>query len=117
MSSVLVVEDDPLVTKVYKTMLAPWVSQIDIVNCGIEAVQQAQASSYDLIIMDYGLPDMNGIQAAEEIGDVAPIVMITAYDSLDLIRRCMSANIADVFVKPISDEIIRGLVNTYELSN
>lgn len=78
---VLLVEDDPQVTRALERLLrAEFRIRIDHVTTGQEAIACATGLSYDLLILDLGLPDLDGIDVARSIrgaGCVSPILVIT----------------------------------------
>ena len=60
---------------------------------GLEAVHQAEALQPDLILLDIGLPGLNGIEAARRIGELVPnarIIFLTQESSADLVREAFS---------------------------
>jgi len=60
---------------------------------GLEAVHQAEALQPDLILLDIGLPGLNGIEAARRIGKLAPnarIIFLTQESSADVVREAFS---------------------------
>lgn len=70
---------------------------------GAEAVGQLAHASPDLVLMDVEMPNMNGIEAARRIQQIrpTPVVLLTAYDSLDIISEARDAGIAAYLVKPL----------------
>ena len=60
---------------------------------GLEAVQKAQELKPDLILLDIGLPNLNGLEAASRIGQVAPgakILFVTQNSDKDVVRAALS---------------------------
>ena len=60
---------------------------------GFEAVRQAEALQPDLILLDIGLPGLNGIGAARRMGELAPnarIIFLTQESSTDMVREALS---------------------------
>jgi DNA-binding NarL/FixJ family response regulator len=60
---------------------------------GLDAVHQAEALQPDLILLDIGLPRLNGIEAARRIGDLAPnarIIFLTLDSSADVVQGALS---------------------------
>lgn len=69
---------------------------------GNEAVKLARELEPDVIIMDIKMPGMDGITAAEALGEerIAPIVMLTAFSQRDLVERARDAGVMGYLVKP-----------------
>jgi len=73
---------------------------------GAEAVDLLEHESFDLIIIDYQLPDMLGTDLLAWIGEkgiAAPCVMVTAYGTIDLAVEAMKAGAVDFFTKPLQN--------------
>ena len=63
------------------------------VSDGLEAVQKAEELQPELILLDIGLPNLNGLEAANRIRRVAPsskIVFVTQENSFDVVRAALS---------------------------
>ena len=63
------------------------------VTDGLEAVQKARDLQPDLILLDIGLPNLNGIEAARQISQVAPgskILILTLYADVEVVRAALS---------------------------
>jgi DNA-binding NarL/FixJ family response regulator len=92
---VLVVEDFPPFRQFIRSTL---VERADLqVICevadGLEAVQKAEELRPDLILLDIGLPTLNGIEAARQIRKLAPeskIIFLTQESSADVIQQAIS---------------------------
>ena len=69
---------------------------------GNEAVKLARELEPDVIIMDIKMPGLDGITAAEALGEerIAPIVMLTAFSQRDLVERARDAGVMGYLVKP-----------------
>ena len=60
---------------------------------GLEAVEKAQGLKPDLILLDIGLPKLNGIEAARRIQRLSPsskIIFLSQYNHLDIVRAALS---------------------------
>lgn len=81
MKKVLVVEDDPNISQLIQIHLRDLAYEIKVRNNGREAFMEANSASYDLIILDIMLPEMDGIaicQRLRALDNFTPILMITA---------------------------------------
>lgn len=78
---ILVVEDNPVNQMVTRRMLESLGHRVDIATDGREGVARARGDHYDLVLMDLQMPQMSGIEAAQEIrkaGGKAKIVALSA---------------------------------------
>lgn len=75
---------------------------VDWVRNGIDAVHQSKSSPYDLIILDVGLPDMDGWAALREIrkDQQTPVLFLTARDRVEDRVRGLELGADDYLVKP-----------------
>lgn len=100
---ILVVEDDPKLGALLEQGLGEEDLQVDLVKDGIEALAAALAGSYDLILLDYMLPRKSGVDVAIELraaGRTTPILMLTARDAPEDLRRAREAGINEIMGKP-----------------
>lgn len=106
-SSILVAEDDPPNRKVALLMLRRLGYEADAVGDGMEVLQALERRHYDLILMNIGMPKMDGITAAKNIRARWPvaeqpiIIAITAYLLPDGRDRCIAAGMNDYIIKPV----------------
>ncbi len=80
---------------------------------GVEAVALAKEHLPDLAILDVKMPEMDGITAAQEIIDIAPVLMLTAFSQRELVERARDAGAMAYVVKPFS---ISDLVPAIEIA-
>ena len=74
------------------------------------AIDVIKKNPPDLILLDIGLPDMNGIEALEKIKSLYPdilIIMITAYEDINYVISAMKLGAYDYIVKPIEMDSLR----------
>ncbi len=104
---VLVAEDNPINQRLIERMLQRRGLEVQLVGDGVEAVAQATSKTFDLILMDCQMPQMDGYQAAEQIRSRVrtdrhlPIVAITANAFLEDELRCRAAGMDEYLSKPI----------------
>ena len=111
---ILLADDNPTTQFLVKEVLSFWGHDITTVNNGREAVEQIQAASFDIVIMDMQMPEMNGeettrwIRANGGVSSTIPIIALTADAVLDNRKRYIAAGCNAVVTKPISwDELAR----------
>jgi len=101
---VLVVEDFAPFRKFVTSTLskAPVLQVIGEVSDGLEAVRKAEELKPDLILLDIGLPTLNGIDAARQIRKLSPesaIVFVSQESSADVMQEALSVGASGYVVK------------------
>ena len=124
---ILLVEDHDLHRLATRRTLVSWSNfvDVDIAENGLQAVDKAIKSSYDIILMDIQMPVLNGIEAAIKIRSKidVPILALTANESKQEQERCLMIGINDYLVKPVKpkqlfNRIMRQLyLHRKEISN
>ena len=71
---------------------------------GIQAIELAKEFQPDLAILDVKMPELDGISAAEQIIEIAPVLMLTAFSQKELVERARDAGVMAYVVKPFSIE-------------
>ena len=107
---ILVVEDDKEIQELYGYYLEEIGYRVDVAKDGEEAIEKCKCNQYDLAIIDYRLPGVNGNVVAAELSENNPgthILFITG--SYDLVHHLSSQNSKYyVLLKPVKvDEIIK----------
>jgi len=106
---VLIVEDDSSLGRGIQTALARWTHTSEWVADGIAALAAAKSTRFDVILLDLGLPGMDGLdvlRALRRAGDKTPVLVLTARDTLAS-RICgLDTGADDYLVKPFElDEL------------
>ncbi|MEM9801940.1 MAG: response regulator [Planctomycetota bacterium] len=109
---VLVVDDNPVNVRVARHILERKGLVVDDAANGLEAVERALNGSFDLILMDIQMPEMDGIEATRTLVDrwrregrmPSPIVALTAHTMDEHRWRCLDAGMADFLAKPLRSE-------------
>ena len=99
---VLVVEDDEEIAQVLQRSLRLEGYEVRIAGDGEEALDQSAAFNPDLVILDLGLPKLDGIEVARRLrsADDVPILMLTARDALESRVEGLDSGADDYLVKP-----------------
>jgi signal transduction histidine kinase/ActR/RegA family two-component response regulator len=101
---VLVAEDNRVNQRVISHLLEKLGCTVDLALNGRVAVQMAMAHSYDLILMDYHMPEMNGADATRAIratGRRLPIIALSASVMEWERERCIQSGMDDFLAKPV----------------
>jgi CheY-like chemotaxis protein/HPt (histidine-containing phosphotransfer) domain-containing protein len=104
---VLLAEDNPANQRFARLVLEQAGIAVDVAGTGREAVAAVQRSHYDLVLMDWRMPEMDGLAATTlirreppPVGHV-PIVALTANTVLDAPEVCLAAGMDAVLLKPV----------------
>ncbi|WP_018155753.1 ANTAR domain-containing response regulator [Demetria terragena] len=109
---ILVVEDEALIRMDLVEMLTEsGHTVVGEASNGEAAVVRARELEPDLILMDVKMPGLDGITAAERIGKVAPIVLLTAFSDDNLIDRARDAGVMAYVVKPFTMDDLRPAIS------
>ena len=102
---ILVAEDEALIRLDLVEMLAEAGHTVVAQAAdGEQAVSLAREHRPDIIIMDVKMPVLDGISAAEQIGNdkIAPVIMLTAFSQTELVERARDAGVMAYIVKPFT---------------
>lgn len=110
MSRILIVEDEERIAGFVAKGLRAAGYAVEIVGTGEEATALAQGTGFDLVILDVGLPGIDGFAVLEALrgsGDHVPVIMLTARGSLDDTVRGLEDGADDYIAKPFRfDELL-----------
>lgn len=104
---VLLAEANPLNQKVAMLMLGRLGYKADAVDSGPEVLDAFKKRSYDLVLMNIRLPEMDGLTTARKIRSLCPdwrqpwIIAFTAYICPGSRRTCLEAGMDDFMAKPV----------------
>ncbi|RMG46424.1 MAG: PAS domain S-box protein [Chloroflexi bacterium] len=115
---VLVAEDNEINQQVVLRLLQALGHQVTIVANGVEAVQKVQQQSFDVILMDVQMPEMDGEEATRRIRALGNqiqqprIIALTAYALADVRERCLAAGMDGFLTKPVRLQDLRNALST-----
>jgi PAS domain S-box-containing protein len=113
--SILLAEDNDVSLFLVSVLLAKQGHTVTAARTGREVLARYEQGTFDMILMDIQMPDLDGFQATAEIrksecvtGDHIPIVALTAHAIREDRERCLDAGMDDYLSKPISpDDLTR----------
>lgn len=107
MTSILVVEDEPGISSFVAKGLTSAGYNVTVVDKGTDAISGALGGDYSLIVLDIGLPDMDGFEVLEQIrgqGATLPIIVLTARSSVEDTVSGLEQGADDYMSKPFRFE-------------
>ncbi len=114
---ILLAEDSYVNQRLAEGLLTKWGHDVTVVNNGREAVSEVESGSFDLVLMDIQMPEMDGYQATSLIrkregptGQHIPIVAMTAHAMKGDREECLAAGMDDYVSKPIRQLELRRVV-------
>jgi signal transduction histidine kinase/FixJ family two-component response regulator len=107
---VLVVEDIALNQLLMKTLLDDFGFERDVADNGKIAIEKLKAKTYDIVLMDLQMPEMNGFETTEyirnEMNSKIPIIALTADVTTADLEKCNAAGMNDYLAKPIDEKLL-----------
>ncbi|MGD0953263.1 MAG: response regulator [Methanotrichaceae archaeon] len=120
-SRVLLAEDDELNRKVILAMLKHLGYSADTALNGIEVLLALKRKRYDLILMNVGLPEMDGMEVTRQIRRIFQngprIIAVTAYALPGMKQECLGAGMDDFIAKPFRIDELDAILRNCRLSN
>jgi len=117
---VLVVDDVEMNLKVAKSLLQLFELDIDTAMSGPEAIEKIQKKSYDMVLMDHLMPEMDGVEAARVIHSMDEgkykdlvIVALTANAGEDTKRELLEQGMQDFLSKPMDRNLLEQVLCTW----
>jgi two-component system NtrC family response regulator len=107
---ILIAEDEKPQRELLEGFLRKEGFEVDGVGSGREALQRLRESVYDIALIDYKMPELDGLQTLREIRRLSPelpVVMMTAYGTVETAVASMKEGALDYLTKPIDlDELL-----------
>jgi len=120
--SVLVAEDNPTNQEIAEAILEGAGISVEIANDGVQAIEAVQRKSFDAVLMDIQMPNMDGLEAAKKIRTLEskpevlsqihrlPIIAMTAHAMKGDEQKCLDAGMDGYVTKPVNqDQLFRVL--------
>lgn len=118
----LVVDDLPLAQKMVSETLASFGIHVDVADNGQQALNLIKHKNqtdtpYNLLLLDWKMPDINGSDVAKKLPDIAPAllnntVMLSAYDKHELMKTLQPLGILHYLEKPVSSDSLVEVLHT-----
>ena len=111
----LIVDDEYEILKALANYISKLCDEytVDTANCGADALEKVKEKPYELIITDYMMPTMDGLELAKAVREVSPetkVVLVTAYGSNELRSSVAELRLEGYIDKPFNMAQIREIV-------
>jgi two-component system CheB/CheR fusion protein len=107
---VLVAEDVALNQMLIKIILLEFGFEIDIAPNGLAVIEKLQSGSYDVVLMDLQMPEMNGFDSTayirNQLNSSVPIIALTADVTAADVKKCSEVGMDDYISKPIDEKLL-----------
>src|SRR5512143_3577250 len=116
---ILVVDDEPDIVTVLSKILEMAGHSVSKAYSGSEAVQMAKEEEPSLMLLDYMMPDINGLDVLRAVKEFSPdiyVVMVTGRGSEEVAATVMKAGASDYVIKPfVKDQILSVVRDTLKV--
>ncbi len=105
MNSVLIVDDDPLISRTLESHLSQKGFEVSVADSAEKALELVQHLSPDFILLDIRLPDIHGLEVLRQIKERDPkafVVVMTAYDDMKTTVEAIKSGAFEYLVKPLN---------------
>ena len=112
---ILLVEDEEDVREVLRKQLQQEGYEVIEAKTGSEALALAKRSSFDVLLADVMIPDVNGIELIQKVGhlDSSPVtIVMTGYGSIEMAVKAIKAGAFDFLQKPFSVELLSATIGS-----
>src|SRR5690349_15107077 len=110
MAAILLVEDDLTFSRILEGFLSKHGFQVTVCNKGKEALKVFQGRSFDLLLVDYRLPDLTGMDILFEIkktSSTVPVVIMTSFHDIRTAVKAIKSGAFEYITKPVNpDELL-----------
>lgn len=111
---ILIVDDEPEMRLAMSHALSRSGYDVESASNGIEALEKIKKDAFDAVITDIKMPEMSGMQVLEEVKKISPlipVIMVTAFGTIDNAVEAMKEGASDYIIKPFSSDVLEETVN------
>ncbi len=102
MTKILVIDDESSIRRTLKDILEFEKYEVDLAADGMSGLEMAKASSYDVILLDIKMPEMDGLEVLEALQKFTdcPVIMISGHGTIETAVEAIKKGAYDFIVKP-----------------
>ena len=108
-TKILIVDDEERFRTTMSKLLIAEGHDAQTAGSALEALETLSSESFDVVILDVRMPEMNGVEALKKIRKIDPyleVIIMTGYASVDTAREIMTTGAFDYLLKPYSIETL-----------
>ncbi|MGE5405317.1 MAG: response regulator [Acidobacteriota bacterium] len=112
-TKVLIVDDQKGVRRLLEELFEKEGYEVTVAADGRESLDKVRESIPDIILMDMKMPNMNGLEASQEIFKIKsdiPIIMMTAYGEMEIVQKALEIGVKKYITKPFDIIDLRNMV-------
>ena len=117
--SVLVAEDNEINQSYISHLFTSWKLKFDMVSNGKEAIKKLMTNTYNLILMDIQMPEMDGYTASQQIRNTlglhTPIIAMTAHTLNGEREKCLNFGMDEYISKPIREDLLLKIIRRFTI--
>lgn len=104
MTKIAIIEDDPVISQMYRMKFEAGGFDVEVANNGLRGIELAKAMTPDIILLDIGMPEMTGDEALAEIRKLpelkeTPVIILTNLGEDEAPKKLRSLGIHSYIVK------------------
>ena len=115
--SVMIVDDDIAARELLASLLRTLLNvDIEALSDGVDAMRRFREKSYDIVLMDFEMPGMDGLATIEIIKSLRPdqfIAMVSAHSDVEVVKKAIGLGVSGYLVKPLTTGKVKGVVDKY----
>ena len=114
-SRILIVDDQADVRETLRELCESWGHQVESASDGVEGVEMALAGVRDFVLIDIGMPGIDGYEVARRIradsrGREVKLIALTGFSGAEEQARALSAGFDEYLVKPVDLQVLEGML-------
>lgn len=112
--NILIVDDDKTILHLFEVFLQDIFKNVVLAVDGKEGFEHFEKQNFDLLVTDYKMPLMNGLEFITSIrktNKTIPIILLTSSEEYDVYQKALNLNVTHTLTKPITKEAIHNVLN------
>jgi len=115
--SVMIVDDDIAARELLSSLLRALLDvNIEALSDGVDAMRRFREQRYDIVLMDFEMPGMDGLATIEVIKSIRPdqfIAMVSGNSDVGIVKKAIGLGVGGYLVKPLTTGKVKGIVDKY----